>query len=215
MIVYTAIYGGYDTLKPHPDHDGIAEWICYTDDADLACEGWDVRHEPLEQFPHPRLAAKWWKCHPPSQYESSTWVDGSLLITDSAFFDEMNDPLYRGADIVLFAHPDRTSIIDEAQVSMMMQKYAGLPVMEQAKYYVADWGWPDNELWASTTMARDHNASVLQMGAAWFAENEHWTYQDQISLPPLLRRYQLTPAPLPHSLWRNPWFGFTRHTSDA
>jgi hypothetical protein len=209
-VVYTAIYGGYDTLKPLPA-DRAA--ICYTDDPDLTCDGWDVRFDPMEQFPHPRLAAKWWKCHPPGV--RSIWIDGSLQIVDAAFFDEMDERLNAGADIVLFAHPDRTSIIDEAQVSTMMQKYAGLPVMEQAKHYVAEWGWPDNELWASTTMGRNHNPKTVAMGAAWFAENEHWTYQDQLSLPPLIRRYGLTPAPLPHTLWRNPWFGFTRHTSDA
>jgi hypothetical protein len=213
IVAYTAIYGGYDQLKPHPPNSEIGAWICYTDDPDLECDGWEIRYDPLEQFPHPRLAAKWWKCHPPTAARS-IWIDGSMQLVEPAFVSEMLDPLVY-ADIALFAHPDRTSIIDEAQVSMMMQKYAGLPVMEQAKYYVADWGWADNELWASTTMARNHHSHVLQMGAAWFAECEHWTYQDQISLPPLIRRYQLTPAPLPHTLWRNPWFGFTRHTSDA
>jgi hypothetical protein len=64
-------------------------------------------------------------------------------------------------------------------------------------------------------MGRQTNQKTVAMGAAWFAECEHWTYQDQLSLPPLIRRYQLTPAPLPHTLWRNPWFGFTRHTSDS
>ena len=215
VLAYTAIYGDYDGLKAHPKHPDIRRWICYTDNPDLACDGWEIRHEPLPQFPHPRLAAKWWKCHPPADENLSIWIDGSMAIHDVGFFNEMIVRLATGADIVLFAHPDRTSIVDEAHVSTMMEKYAGLPVVEQAKHYIAEWGWPDHELWASTTMGRSRSDRVLQMGSAWFAENEHWTYQDQLSLPPLLRRYELSELRLPYTLWRNPWFKFTRHTSDA
>lgn len=211
MIAYTAIYGGYDRLAPHPHHPAVDEWGCFTDDPDLECEGWTVIYAP-PLFEHPRLSAKWWKAHPP-QTDISLWVDGSMRLNGPGLIDAMLDGL-AVSDWVLWRHPDRSSIIAEAEVSATMPKYDGLPVHEQAAHYCKQWGWGDHELWASTTMARRHTQTVLQAGAAWFAENEHWTYQDQISLPPILDRYDIRPATLPHSLWRNPWFCFAGHASN-
>lgn len=210
MIVYTSIYGGYDHLHPHPDHDGVDAWLCFTDNPGLRCDGWETVIEPA-RFKHPRLSAKWRKCHPPDT-DMSVWVDGSVRFTTewiNALLAALN-----GSDWAMFRHPNRTSIIDEANVSERMAKYHGLPVLRQAQHYVWSWGWPDDELWASTTFARRHTPTVLQAGAAWFAENEHWTYQDQISLPPVLARYEVHPEPIAYSLWRNPWFRLAGHTRD-
>jgi hypothetical protein len=209
---YTSIYGGYDQLKPHPDAAIVDDWVCYTDDPTIGCAGWDVVVEP-GRFEHPRLSAKWRKCHPP-EAAASIWVDGSMQFTDPRYFDVVHELLER-ADMVMFAHPQRQSLLAEAYVSTQMLKYEGLPVLAQAEHYIDEWGWPDDTLWASTTIGRNHTQPVLEMGAAWFAENEHWTYQDQISLPPLIVRYGLTVAALPHSLWRNPWFTLTPHASHA
>ncbi len=213
VVCYTSIYGGYDTLKPHPEHPKVMAWCCYTDNPELSGDGWDIIVEP-KRCPHPRLAAKWRKCHPPTWATRSVWVDGSVNITNPDYFDVVLEAL-DDADMAMFAHPDRTSITSEARVSEQMVKYDRLPVVQQAHHYCTDWGWSDSTLWASTTIGRNHTPAVLQMGAAWFAENEHWTYQDQLSLPPLIERYGLTVAPLDHSLWANPWFHVSGHASES
>lgn len=211
-VVYTAIYGGYDTLKPHLDHPGVEQWICYTDDPQLGgTPGWDVRAVGGD-FKHPRMDAKWWKCHPPAG-ESSIWIDGSMEIVDSEFFTTML-VLLEDDEMVMWPHPSRSSIVDEARVSENMAKYQGLPVVQQAHHYCNEWGFDDRSLWATTTIGRRHNRQTDRLGAAWFAECERWTYQDQISLPPLLKRYSITPAALPYSLWRNPWWRLHGHASD-
>lgn len=209
LTVYTSIYGGYDRLKPHPQHAAVDQWLCFTDDPTVQCDGWDIVLEPA-RHPHPRMAAKWRKCHPP-EADWSIWVDGSV-----EFVPAWIDACLAGlsvADMAMFPHPERTSLIDEARVSLAMRKYAGLPVLEQAQHYIDSWGWHDRELWAATTFARRHTPTVLQMGAAWYSECEHWTYQDQISLPPLLARYGIRPEPFPYSVWRNPWFRLHAHAS--
>jgi hypothetical protein len=209
-VCYTSIYGGYDVLKPHVDHPDIDRWICYTDDPAKVCSGWETIVEE-RPFSHPRLSAKWRKCHPPD-VDQSIWVDGSIDCNNPDYYTEVLHQLDHG-DMVMFPHPDRTSLLAEAYVSEMMPKYHGLRVLEQAEHYIENWGWPDDTLWASTTIGRNHTPAVLQLGAAWFAENEHWTYQDQISLPPLIVRYGIDVAPLGYSLWRNPWFGLAGHAS--
>jgi hypothetical protein len=210
-IAYTAIYGGYDRLKAHPDHPLIDEWMCFTDNPGIVHDGWTTVVEPA-RFPHPRLSAKWRKCHPP-EADRTIWLDGSILLSAASFIDVVCAGLDTG-DMVMFPHPERVSLIAEADVSAAMVKYHRLPVHTQARHYIADWHWPDNELWASTTIGRNHTPPVLQAGAAWFAENEHWTYQDQLSLPPILARYGINVTPLPYSLWANPWFVLIGHASD-
>jgi hypothetical protein len=211
VVCYTAIYGAYDTLKPHPDTDIVDDWICFTDNPALACEGWDVIVQAVN-LPHPRMQAKWHKCYPPAQYSQSIWIDGSMKVTNPAFFSAVADLLEVG-DMVMFPHPERTSIITEAAVSEGMLKYRDLPVMRQAQHYISE-GWTDHELWASTTIGRNHTPNVRALGAAWFAECENWTYQDQISLPPLVHKHDVDAVGMPHSLWANPWFHLTGHASD-
>jgi TOD1/MUCI70, glycosyltransferase-like domain len=211
MIAYTATYGGYDDLKPHPEHPLVDEWIAYTDDPSLDSDLWEVRYRPLP-FAHPRLSAKWWKCHPP-EADATVWIDGSVVVHNPDYFDILAEGLLK-QPITMFHHPDRNCIYQEVEASRGMAKYAGLPLDAQAQFY-ASRGWPvAGGLWASTTFARRHTAEVLQFGAAWFAHNELLTYQDQLSLPILLLQYGLTPSPIPGNLWRNDWFYVGGHASE-
>lgn len=212
MISYTAVYGNYDELKQHPDSLRVSEWIAYTDDPDLKSDDWDVRYHPLP-FQHPRMAAKWWKCHPPLEAMESVWIDGSVQLYNAAYFDVLAACL-DDQPITMFVHPDRDCIYEEAVVSRMMLKYEGQALEQQVGLYEQR-GWPSHGgLWASTTFARRHTPRVLQFGAAWFAHNHLLTYQDQLSLPILLEQYGLTPAPIPGNLWRNDWFAVAHHRSD-
>ncbi len=211
MIAYTATYGGYDTLKPHPEHPLVDEWVAYTDDPNLKSDDWDVRYQPLP-FQHPRMAAKWWKCHPP-ETDVSVWIDGSVVVHNPAYFDVLAEGLLK-QPLTMFVHPDRDCIYEEIVVSQTMLKYEGQPLDGQGAFYYQR-GWPiHGGLWASTTFARRHTATVLQFGAAWFAHCDLLTYQDQVSLPVLLDQYGLTPEPIPGNLWRNDWFHVAGHASN-
>lgn len=207
LVAYTAIYGGYDPLHPHPEHPGVDAWICYTDDPDLCADGWTTVVEP-PRYQHPRMSAKWRKCHPPLEAEASIWLDGSVQVTDPTYVDMLADLIEPGAaEMAFFRHPQRDNIGDEARYSTGMRKYDGLPMIDQADRYMARRGDADRlGLWASTTFARRHTPRVLQMGAAWLAHCEMGTYQDQLSLPVLLADYGVRVAEIPGSLLANPWF---------
>jgi hypothetical protein len=209
FIVFTSIYGGYDPLRPHPDHPGVDVWRCFTDDPDLTCPGWETVVEP-PRFEHPRLSAKWRKCIPPDA-ERSLWLDGSLDLRSPYYVDVVDDCLGR-APMAFFRHPARDNIRDEAAESAPMPKYAGLDVHGQVDRYEQRKG-PQRGLWASTTFGRVHTPAVLQMGAAWLAHCDLLTYQDQLSLPVLLDDFGITPAVIPGHLTANPWFGWMGHGS--
>lgn len=209
LVAYTSIYGHYDPLRPHPDHPDVDAWVCYTDNPALTCPGWETVVEPA-RYPHPRLSAKWRKCHPPDA-DRSIWVDGSVELFDPAYVDVVCK-LLGDADMAFIPHPDRTNIRDEAAASLAIaaQKYGGLDVHGQVDRYEARKG-PQSGLWASTTFGRNHTPAVLQMGAAWMAHCELLTYQDQLSLPVLLDDYGITVAAIPGGLLASPWFRWCGH----
>jgi hypothetical protein len=211
LVVFTSIYGGYDPLRPHPDHPGVEAWLCFTDNPDLRCDGWETVVE-APRYEHPRLSAKWRKCHPPDAHRS-LWVDGSLHLHDPVFVDVI-DGLLDKADMAFFPHPVRTDIRSEADASHALcpEKYAGLDLHGQVAHYHRTRAVKPG-LWASTTFGRNHTPAVLQMGAAWMAHCELLTYQDQLSLPVLIDDYGLTVAAIPGGLLGNPWFTWCGHDS--
>ncbi len=212
MIAVTAIYGGYDQPKPHPEHRDVDEWRCYTDNPDLTSPHWNVIHSPLP-FANPRMNAKWHKTHPPADAERVLWLDGSVVLTNPEYVDEIMSGLDI-APLAMFRHPDRDCIYDEAYVSSLMTKYQGHDVFGQVEKYRTMYGWPQHGgLWASTTFGCIPRL-FAPFGAAWFTHCELLTYQDQLSLPVLLERYGLKPEPINGNLWRNDWFGVAHHASD-
>lgn len=199
MIVYTAIYGGYDFLHPHADVPNV-EWRCFTDDANLSHPDWEIIVEPA-RFPHPRLSAKWRKCHPPLDDPLTLWIDGCVEVTDRIFLERVRAVCKPETPIALWPHPQRNRVTDEALFSERLAKYEGLDMRGQVADYLK---WrPDLDdlgLFASTVIARHATPEVLQMGAAWLAHCAAYTYQDQLSLPLVLADYGLTPRALPGSL---------------
>lgn len=61
-VVYTAIFGGYDTLKPPEPQDQPCDFVCFTDDQMPARVGeWHVVHVPRDSQLHSRMRAKRFK----------------------------------------------------------------------------------------------------------------------------------------------------------
>lgn len=205
VIVYTAIYGGYDFLHTPIDIPGV-EWRCYTDDPALTAPGWTTVVEP-GRYAHPRVSAKWRKCHPPLDAERSLWVDGCVQITAPEFVTQFAELVTPETPMALWRHPQRERISDEARYSAGMRKYECLPLDEQVASYLKR--RPDADdlgLYASTIIGRIHTPEVLQMGAAWLQHCDLLTYQDQLSLPVMLADYGVKVATIPGSLLANSGF---------
>jgi hypothetical protein len=234
-IVYTAIFGGYDALKQPVAQDVPCDFVYFTDAKMPARVGaWRTIRVKRDLAIHPRIQAKWFKlmshrifprgrlafhyaplaCR--ARADLSMWVDGSIQITSSRFVGDMRERLADG-DWAMFMHPDRDCIYEEAQASVGMRKYRNLPIFPQVDAYrsiVPRHGG----LYACTVIVRrEPSAERLRaVHELWWGENLKWTYQDQLSLPFVLRRTGgPDPVAIQECLWSNSWFDILPHTSDA
>lgn len=204
--IITAVYGAYDVIKPVCPQDGTdCEHILVTDDETLGEDhlGWRVVLRPRPGV-SPMRAAKCPKLCPweYTAAPASVWVDGSVIVTSPRFAGQVLDA---AAPLAQFAHPDRDCIYEEAVTSSAIAKYAGEPVMAQARHYRLQ-GHPEHwGLWAATVIARHHTPQVRDLGEQWTAEVGAWSFQDQVSQPYVLRNLGLRPAVLPGCYRDNCW----------
>jgi len=174
--IYSAIYGGYDLVRDRP---GVTLFT----EAD----------EPLTELPLNRLRAKWWKVIPhiacPAA-DVTVWIDGNMDVRIPDLAERCVAEL--GDDDMLFIrHPWRDDIYEEAVESLKMSKYRGMPLLEQVRSYRRSghpkhWGLVHGGL-----LVRRNTPAVVDFDRTWWHEIVRWSVQDQLSLPPLLRRSDL------------------------
>lgn len=201
VALITAVYPStYDTVWPLPPQDIDVDAVVVTDDPDFCAAGWRTHYLGRPGF-HPNQAAKLPKCCPWlfTEARASVWVDASFRILSRSFVSAhvaWADPF------ALFAHPGRDCIYEEADVSRAMPKYRGQAIREQIAYY-REQGHPRHYgLWEAGVMAMRHTPAVMALGQVWMNHIETFSFQDQLSLPFLLRQMGMEPQAFPVELRR-------------
>jgi hypothetical protein len=234
-VVYTAIFGDYDALKQPAPQDDPCDFICFTDNRMPPRVGvWRVVHIKRASGTHPRMQAKRfkllshevfpngrlaWRFAPlwrRPRIDLSIWVDASLRIKNPTFVADMRE-LVADGDWAMFAHQWRDCIYDEADASLILEKYRGLPIAQQVESYKSIVP-PHGGLYACGVIVRREPAGqrMADVNARWWRENLRWTYQDQLSLPYVLRTGETCqPRIIPGDILSNRWLDFIPHNSRA
>lgn len=221
IAVYTTIFGAYDDLKPVPKQIMQADYFCITDNAARITqdggadkERWEIIqvNTPRSDL-HPRMRAKFFKAFPWEVeqllgYEAVIFFDGSVQVNSPDFIEYCVSNLK--SDFLLFRHPHRKCIYDEATHSRTMVKYETEDMENQVEYYrkfhPANFG-----LWACTVMVRKPTERIKALMMSWFHENIKFTWQDQLSMPVVLRVHHITPDVFPGDLYNNKYFKVVVH----
>jgi hypothetical protein len=189
--IYTVITAGYDILRPPVVRSAGYDYICFTDDPGLECEGWEMRRitpgeDPCKQqraikiMPHKYLP----------EYDHTVYIDGSHQLRED--ITGLIEQHFSG-NWLLKIHPTRKCIYEEGEACIRLGKAAADAVRRQLNAYVAE-GVPGNYgLYETGIMVRDNHPEVNAVCEDWHWEVEKHTHRDQLSLPAVLRRHGYKP----------------------
>jgi hypothetical protein len=200
ITVLSAIYGAYDEPIAPPVQDIPVRWVMVTDGQVTPPEPWEHIIEPRPDL-QPRMASRFPKCLALHYGDGGPvlWLDGCATIQTETFVSDMIASLADG-DVAMWTHPHRYSISHEALAASGLNKYHGQPLHEQVRQYLMA-GHPDDYgLWACTSMLWAPHVP-LEVGAAWWVEQQEWGDMDQLAWPVIVRRFGLDVRPFPGSLY--------------
>jgi hypothetical protein len=212
-IVYTAIAGGYDDLKPVPRAwRDEADFVAFLDEPQTV-PGWEIR--PLcQEFGDPCRNAKVHKVlahrdFPKAKY--SLWIDGSILIKSELSLRQLFEKNLANQDLALFRHRYRNCLYAEAAACAELAKDSCEIISRQIARYQAD-GYPArNGLAECCVLWRRHTDRVRLFNEAWFDEIRLHSRRDQISFNYILSKHGLRYQELPGLISKNEHFAMTPH----
>lgn len=189
-VIYTAIFGGKDTLIPAqaPEHWDL---VCFTDAESDALNGyvgdWRIRRI-MRITSEPRMMARDIKSRPHiwlPDYDVSIWIDGNIeIVGDMNFF--IASALMKN-DMAVPSHlctkiDRRDSLREEVAAIIRLSKDDPKVVQRQYDSYISQ-GFPEHEvgLAATTQLARRHTDQVARFNNLWFDQIKKFSIRDQMS----------------------------------
>lgn len=234
-VIYTAIFGGKDTLHEPLFVPKGFDFICFTDNKELQSIHWNIRVvEP--PFVDPVRCARYYKilAHKVlSEYEQSVWIDGNMIVKgdvnvwihkyltshDFVTFDHSKQ---KRRFLGLFWIPDkkfaRNCVYDELE-ALVSRTEQGIYMddIETMKRQVARYraeGYPaHNGLAVTMILFRNHNnPKVIHLMESWWKELENGSRRDQLSINYVAWKEKYSLSYIQGDPRYNPYFLKTRHT---
>lgn len=211
IVVYTAVIGDRDPLRPPDFVAENVDYVCFTDDLTQPSVGWELR--PVEWWGRdPIRTARRYKllCHRYfEEFDYSLWVDANILPACDPW--TLVEQFATNADLVLHQHPHRRCLYQEVATCIEMHKELTSTLKRQAQRYEAA-GMPrDSGLFETGVLLRKHSAAVSEFNERWWAELTEHSNRDQISFPFALRSAPLRVATFPFPLRDNGYLRYFHH----
>lgn len=185
-VVYTAIFGNYDTpLQPNVITDDW-EYILYTDNEKADTGIWK---RIVVKPNYPRLYARFIKLNYPQfklkNYDILFWIDANVVINcDLNEFTKKHQ-----SEFMVLKHPHRDSILKEAHACKKYKKDSSIKIDLQIEKYKNEGYKFDNGLVATTIMLRRNTKAVQEFCMKWWDELSHGSIRDQLSFNYVLWKY--------------------------
>lgn len=211
VVVYTAIVGDGDTLRPPLcEQPADISFVCFTDRKFPDPGPWDVR--PVSHFVRdPRRTARWHKINSHllfPQYDVSVWVDGSLQLRVAA--DKLAAQALAGHNVLAaFKHPERDCTYAEHLACRRLRKDDPLVMQRQMDHYKFLGYPPHNGLAETGCVVRTPAAADFER--EWWATLDRFSHRDQLSFDFAAWRLKLGYGHLPGSARKSPAFVYHPH----
>jgi len=182
-IIYTAISGGYDILKPHPPVKGCRFMAFVDDPAKYVSQNWELKKLiPFHQNPTRNSRKYKVLAHtiiPEANY--SLWIDGSIEIKKGFNLNQMIAAYLGNHDMALFKHPRRSCAYEEAQICANRKLDNPSVIDKQMSKYRSEGYPPNNGLVETMMLLRRHTPAIAIFEDIWWKEICKGSRRDQLS----------------------------------
>ncbi|WP_211006134.1 glycosyltransferase domain-containing protein [Pectobacterium versatile] len=183
LVVYTALFGDYDSLnEPADNYDGC-DFICFTDQKNLKSDIWEIKNIESNNIPA-NILNRYYKFKPHlffSDYNSSLYIDSNIAIIKNPY--DLKIKYLSNSDFLAPKHFLRDCIYEEAKECIILKKYNTEEIILQLRKYKLA-GMPQKfGLAENNIILRNHNKSaVINLMELWWQEIQNMTKRDQLSL---------------------------------
>lgn len=198
MCVYTCLLNGYEELNEQPVASASSlDFICFTDDPDLASDSWSFRTvKPVFAADSARSQRRVKICthRVLAEYDVSLYIDNSVILEQppEALIDAL---LPADSTLALFAHSARETVRDEFSEVVKLGLDAESVCREQRRHYESsDPGSLDERpLWSGVLLRRHNDPRVIEAMETWYAHVLRYSRRDQLSIWCALRSAGVIP----------------------
>lgn len=178
ISVITSITGNKDALRDE-QVKGAAEWLAFMEKPQYSAT-WQIKpgyskfHDQRRNSRVPKILS-----HLACDTEYSIYIDGNMsLLKDPTLLVKR---YLKNHDIVLFKHPKRDCIYDEATRCAVSSLDDPETIIEQVSRYERAGYAKHKGLCECGVIIRRHTPEVIALNNAWFAEYCRGSVRDQIS----------------------------------
>ena len=203
-VIYSAVFGDYDNIITPKCVYKNTDYVLFTDCADTKRipDPWRAVHvdwfDTVDVKYRNRRAARHFKALPHlymPQHVVSIWMD----MTHDVVMDprDIEEKFLSNTDIALFRHELRNCVYDEGLVVMQHGLDHIHRVRLQLQWYKVIGYPPGRGLWETPGVARRNTNVIVKVNNTWWEMMCRFSSRDQISLPYVLDKYDVSPRVLP------------------
>lgn len=186
VVVYTALAGAYDYLRPVPKGLDVIDFICFTNDSSKTSQhlkGWKLYSLP-DTSSDARMSCRIIKANPAlffPDYDVSVWLDANISFT-SELMISIESFIASGNLIQAPKHPFRNCAYDEANQCLLSGKDERQNI-ERTIQYLADNAYPKKHgLTETNVLFRKHNdPRIREAMRHWSELLKNYSKRDQLS----------------------------------
>jgi len=207
VVVYTAIFGGKDSLQEPAIMPPNCEFVCFSDERRYS-DTWNVVVE-RPQARDPCRAAKVYKILPHRFFDHShsVWIDGMFQLRG-----DVNDLFpHLQHDFAAFRHEARDCIYAEAHECIKLAKDDPTEIMSQVDRYRREDYPLHNGLISCGFLLRKHNPQIEEVNELWWNEVVSGSKRDQLSFNYVAWKKNLQYSVIPGEIWHNKYLKHYPH----
>jgi len=213
IAVYTAIFGHKDELKDPINYtlNSGTDYFLITDNKDIKSKIYEIN---FKKAIDPDIAknARYYKImglEELNDYDYVIWHDANLQLRHDSIPELIKS--VQDKELATFAHPNRTNFYDEAVACIRDKKEEPLKLFYQCLSYFRKNISPYSGLYETSILVKNNNIRKSDFYNSWWEEIRKYSRRDQISLPYILNKWNISPGTLHGERLDSPYAVYYEH----